>query len=158
MRWREDAAHWLNQRGSDQWNNAGLNQDAFRHRVTKSIHDGDTWIAEDDDGTPLGTIAVDSTPDPGLWSPDELRRAYVIHRMITVRSASGRGIGTLMLDHADTLARADGRTALILDAWTSNRDLHAYYESQGFRQVRTVTDHYTPSATLFERAVPPTSE
>ncbi len=73
--------------------------------------------------------------------------------MITDRSASGRGVGKMMLDHAETPARRDGRETLILDAWTSNPDLHAYYESQGFRQVRTVTDHYTPSATLFERSV-----
>ncbi len=58
-----------------------------------------------------------------------------------------------MLDHAENLARRDGRKMFILDAWTSNPDLHAYYESQEFRQVRTVTDHYTPSATLFERPV-----
>jgi GNAT superfamily N-acetyltransferase len=154
LRWREDAAHWLHQRGSDQWSDAGLSRDAFIHRVTESIHDGDTWIAEDDGGTPLGTIAVDSNPDPGLWTPEELSRAYVIHRMITDRSTSGRGVGKLMLDHAETLARRDGREALILDAWTSNPDLHAYYESQEFRKVRTVPDHHTPSATLFERAVP----
>jgi hypothetical protein len=40
-----------------------------------------------------------------------------------------------------------------LDAWTTNRGLHAYYESQGFRHVRTVPNHHTPSATLFERRV-----
>jgi GNAT superfamily N-acetyltransferase len=154
LRWREDAAHWLHQRGSDQWSDVGLSRDAFAKRVTESIHNGTTWIAEDDDGTPVGTIAVDSAPDPGLWTPEELRSAYVIHRMITDRSASGRGIGKLMLNHAETLARRDGREVLILDAWTSNPDLHAYYESQGFRRIRTVADHHTPSATLFVRSVP----
>lgn len=155
LRWREDAAVWLHRRGSDQWSDAGLTRDAFIHRVTDSIQAGATWIAEDDDGTPLGTIAVDSTSDPGLWRPEELERAYVLHRMITDRSvAAGRGVGALMLDHADRLARRAGRTMLILDAWTSNPNLHAYYESQGFRCVRTVPGHYTPSATLFERPVP----
>lgn len=105
LRWREEAAHWLHQRGSDQWSDAGLTRNAF------------------------------------------------IHRMITGRSAAGRGVGKLMLDHAENLARRDGRKMFILDAWTSNPDLHAYYESQEFRQVRTVTDHYTSSATLFERPV-----
>ena len=155
LQWREEAAAWLHKRGSDQWSDAGLTRYAFVRRVTESIQAGNTWIVDDDDGTPLGTIAVDSTSDPGLWSPEELERAYVIHRMITDRSAAGRGVGKLMLDHAESLARRDGRRVLILDAWTSNADLHAYYESQGFRYVRTVFGHYTPSATLFERPVAP---
>ncbi len=64
LRWREDAAPRLRQRGSDQWSDAGLSRGAFIHRVTESTHAGDTWIAEDENGAPLGTIAVDSTPDP----------------------------------------------------------------------------------------------
>jgi GNAT superfamily N-acetyltransferase len=153
LRWREDTAAWLSRRGSDQWNDTGLSRESFTRRVTESVKAGTTWIAESDDGTPLGTIAVDSTSDRGLWTAEELEQAYVIHRMIVDRSAAGRGVGALMLDHAELLARRDGRVRLILDAWTSNRDLHAYYESQGFHFVRTVPDHHTPSATLFERPV-----
>jgi GNAT superfamily N-acetyltransferase len=153
LRWRTEAADWLRRLGSDQWSDSGLSRDAFIDRVTDSIRTGETWIAEDDDGTPLGTIAVDLNPDPGLWSEEELEVAFVIHRMITDRSAVGRGVGAHLLDHAEYLARRAGRRMLVLDAWSSNRGLHAYYESQGFRQVRTVSDHYTPSATLFERPV-----
>lgn len=153
LQWREDAAAWLRERGSDQWSDAGLTREAFAQRVEDSIRTGNTWIAEEDSGTPLGTIAVDTVSDPGLWAPDELERSYVIHRMITARSAMGRGVGSALLDHAARLARQGGRTRLILDAWTSNRDLHAYYKSQGFRHVRTVPNHHTPSATLFERVV-----
>ena len=153
LRWRAEAAVWLHEQGSDQWSDSGLSRDAFIDRVTDSIGTGETWIAEDDDGTPLGTIAVDSRPDPGLWSEEELESAFVVHRMITDRSAVGRGVGTRLLDHAEHLARGAGRKRLILDAWTTNRGLHAYYESQGFRHVRTVPDHHTPSATLFERPV-----
>lgn len=153
LRWRTEAAAWLNGQGSDQWSESGLSRDAFIDRVTDSIRTGETWIAEDDDGTALGTIAVDLNSDAGLWAEEELESAFVVHRMITDRSAVGRGVGARLLDHAEDLARQAGRKMLILDAWTSNSGLHAYYESQGFRQVRTVPDHYTPSATLFERPV-----
>jgi GNAT superfamily N-acetyltransferase len=158
LRWRAEAAAWLYKRGSDQWSDSGLSRDAFIDRVTGSIRAGETWIAEDDDGTPLGTIAVDLSPDPGLWSEEELEIAFVVHRMITDRSAVGRGVGTRLLDHAEHLARRAGRKMLILDAWSTNHGLHAYYESQGFRHVRTVPDHHTPSATLFERPVTETSQ
>jgi GNAT superfamily N-acetyltransferase len=153
LRWRTEAAAWLRKRGSDQWSDLGLSRDAFIDRVTDSIKAGETWIAEDDDGTSLGTIAVDLSPDPGLWSEEELESAFVVHRMITDRSAVGRGVGARLLDHAEHLARRAGRKRLILDAWSTNRGLHAYYESQGFRHVRTVRDHHTPSATLFERSM-----
>ena len=153
LRWRQEAAAWLRTRGSDQWNDSGLSRNAFVDRVKTSIESGETWIAEDDDGTPLGTIAVDSISDPGLWTDDELATAFVVHRMITDRSATGRGVGAKLLEHAECLARRAGRKMLILDAWNTNRDLHAYYQSQGFRHVRTVTDHHTPSATLFARPV-----
>jgi GNAT superfamily N-acetyltransferase len=154
LRWRTEAAAWLHKRGSDQWSDSGLSRDAFIDRVTDSIRAGETWIAEGEDGTPLGTIAVDSNPDSGLWSEEELKISFVVHRMITDRSAVGRGVGTRLLDHAEHLARRAGRKMLILDAWNTNRGLHAYYESQGFRHVRTVPGHHTPSATLFERPVP----
>lgn len=153
LRWRQEAASWLATIGSDQWSDAGLPQDAFAQRVSDSIDASETWLAEDDDSTPLGTIAIDSTTDPGLWSTDELRNTYVIHRMVIDRAATGRGVGAKLIDHAVHLAQRDGRTRLVLDAWTSNEGLHRYYRSQGFRHVRTVPGHSTPSATLFEREV-----
>jgi GNAT superfamily N-acetyltransferase len=153
VRWREERATWLREQGSDQWNDAGLTRDAFVMRVTQSIADGETWMVVNDDDSSLGTIAIDTEADPGLWSQAELSSAYVLHRMISDKSSSGTGIGDAMLEHAEQLARTDGKTRLILDAWTSNEQLHAYYERKGFRYVRTVSGHSTPSATLFERSV-----
>ncbi|MGH3771582.1 MAG: GNAT family N-acetyltransferase [Pseudonocardiaceae bacterium] len=77
----------------------------------------------------------------------------MIHRMIIDRRAAGRDIGSILIDHAVHLARRNGRARLILDAWTTNEGLHRYYLAQGFRHVRTVPGHWTPSATLFEREV-----
>jgi GNAT superfamily N-acetyltransferase len=153
MRWRQEAATWLATIGSDQWSDAGLTRDSFQRRVNDSIKSGETWIAEDDDGTPLGTIAIDSTADAGLWKPEELHDAYVIHRMIIDRKVAGRDIGSALIDHAVHLAQRHGRARLILDAWTTNEGLHHYYHTQGFRHIRTVPHHQTPSATLFEREI-----
>ncbi|MGH3939720.1 MAG: GNAT family N-acetyltransferase [Pseudonocardiaceae bacterium] len=83
----------------------------------------------------------------------ELSRVYIIHRMIIDRSATRRGVGAMLLDHAERLARRDGHQMLILDAWMSNTSLHAYYEYQGFRHVRTVLGHSAPSAAVFARPV-----
>jgi len=150
QRWRQERVEWLRCRGSDQWSESGLTGDDFAHRVAESIAARGTWILERN-GIPVGTIAVDTMSDPGLWSPAELDGAYVLHRMIVPTAAAGTGVGDALLAHADALARARGKKRLILDAWTSNAKLHAYYEKRGFRRVRTVENHWTPSAALFER-------
>lgn len=156
LRWRRDAAAWLSTLGTDQWSDEHYT-DLFDQRVTQSIAHGQTWIAEDHTSTPLGTIAIaiaiDEHPDPDLWTPDELHDAYVLHRMIVDRAATGRGIGATLLDHAEHLARQAGLTKLLLDAWTSNTRLHDYYLAHGFHHIRTVADHITPSAALFARPV-----
>lgn len=153
IRWRQEAAEWLAARGSDQWSDVGLGQDAFRQRVASSIAAGETWMAIDADGNPLGTIAIDKWSDADLWSEDELHDAVIVHRMITAPGHGGRGVGDLLLDHAVDIARSEGRMFVRLDAWTTNQGLHRYYRSRGFRHVRTIPGHVSPSAALFERPV-----
>jgi GNAT superfamily N-acetyltransferase len=153
LRWRQDAANWLSTIGSDQWNDAGLTADSFADRVAKSIHEGGTWIAEDDDGNPVGTIAIDCrADDTGLWTDDELQSSVMVHRMIVDIGARGKGIGAEMLRHAAVMARQLNKSQLALDAWSSNTGLHDYYVHQGFRHLRTVEGHYNPSSALFVKA------
>jgi len=155
VRLRREAAQWLASRGSDQWAGAGrgIDTEEFARRVRQSISAGETWIAEDDRGRVLGTIAIDRRTNPGLWTETELRDSLIIHRMIKDLQAPD-GVGGLLLDHADRVARNKGAKWLRLDAWTTNVDLHRYYRSQGFEHVRTVEGHHTASAALFARPVP----
>lgn len=149
--WRQQAATWLAATGSDQWSSAGLDDDTFRRRVTQSIAAGETWMAVGDDGSPLGTIALDQWADEGLWSADTLQKSLVIHRMIIDRAMVGHQIGQAMLDHADRHAAAQGMSWLILDAWTTNTRLHQYYQDNGFEHVGTRPEY--PSGALFQRPV-----
>ena len=153
VRWRKEAADWIGDRGSDQWSNAGLDDSAFRERVSESIAAGETWMAVDRDGHPHGTIAIDDKSDPGLWSTEELDSAVIVHRMIVPRFAAGRNVGAALLAQAERVAEERERRFIRLDAWTTNTALHSYYQRVGFRHVRTVNDHHTPSAALFERRV-----
>lgn len=151
--WRAEAAKWIAERGFDQWSEAGLDDTEFRRRVAASIEAGETWMAIHRDH-PVGTIAIDDDADPGLWSEEERAHAVIAHRMIVPRCAAGLGVGALLLDQAERVAQQRERTYVRLDAWTSNNDLHAYYQRAGFHHVRTVQAHHTPSAALFERKVP----
>jgi GNAT superfamily N-acetyltransferase len=149
---RRERAAWLADLGSDQWS-VGLTEQGFQQRVQNSIRAGQTWMAVAKDSRVLGTIAIDQWTNPGLWSPTELADAAIVHRMITARFAAGQGIGEALLAHADRIAIEAGRRWVRLDAWTSNHDLHHYYEHAGFRHVRTVTGHPSRSTALFEREV-----
>lgn len=152
--WRQEAARWLATKGTDQWSNAGITQCEFENRVHESVAEGGTWIAETDNQVPVGTVAVDEhEDDPGLWPIELLRESFVVHRMIVPRPAAGQGIGTLLLEHAESLARAAGKRWLLLDAWTTNHELHEYYRSQGFTHFKNVAEHSTPSAALFMRRI-----
>ena len=148
---RREAALWLAEQGSDQWRLPYPSAEGMTERITASIRAGETWIVEEA-GHLLATITVNDSTDEGLWTSDEIRTALFAHRMILDRSiAAGRGIGSEMLDYAGELAERRGREWLRLDCWTTNRQLHNYYLSQGFEHVRTVQGHYSGSAACFQR-------
>lgn len=148
--WRMERSRWLAGQGSDQWGSAGLAADSFASRVRASVEEGETWIAEHGN-EPVGTIAVDRWTDAGLWTDSEIADALFIHRLIAPLSSKGLDVGTALIDHAEDLAISAGRRWLRLDAWTSNRQLHNFWSSHGFRHVRTVPG--TPSGALFQRPV-----
>lgn len=152
VRWRQEAAQWLSDLGSDQWSDVGLSDESFLARVQKSIRDGETWMANYGN-RPVGTIAIDEWTDDGLWTPAEVSDAMFVHRMIIDRDFAGQGIGAALLNQAEQIAASKGKEWIRLDAWTSNMELHRYYESRNFQHVRTVEDHPSPSAALFARPV-----
>ncbi|WP_084523084.1 GNAT family N-acetyltransferase [Nocardia inohanensis] len=152
-RFRLQRTHWLAARGSDQWTRAGrgLPIELFARAVTRSVRDGETWIAEVN-GEPAGTITVNDRADQGLWSPAELADAVIVHFMIVDLRFAGNRIGQTLLAHAGAVAREKHRDWVRLDAWTTNTALHEYYRRAGFRLARIAGPDATgPSTALFER-------
>ncbi|ATL65764.1 GNAT family N-acetyltransferase [Nocardia terpenica] len=144
---------WLAARGSDQWTRQarGLPIDIFARAVGRSVRAGETWVAEVG-GESAGTITVNDRADQGLWSPDELADAVIVHYMIVDLGFTGCGVGGRLLAHAGAVARARHRTWVRLDAWTANTELHDYYRRAGFRLARMAgPDAPGPSGALFER-------
>jgi GNAT superfamily N-acetyltransferase len=62
----------------------------------------------------------------------------------------GRGIGRLLLDEADTVARAFPAQAIRLDAYDAAAGAGAFYAKCGYREVGRVTYRGTPLV-YFER-------
>ncbi|MFI6870163.1 GNAT family N-acetyltransferase [Nocardia sp. NPDC050406] len=152
-RFRLQRTTWLAARGSDQWTRQGrgLPIEIFARSVAQAIGNGETWMAEVD-GEPAGTITVNDRADEGLWSPGELADAVIVHFAIVDLRFAGQRVGQALLAHAGSVAREKHRGWVRLDAWTTNKDLHAYYGRAGFRLVRIAGPEATgPSRALFER-------
>jgi GNAT superfamily N-acetyltransferase len=121
---------------------------------------GKTWIVWDG-ATAAATITID-TEEPldlneqPVWPEDKRHQpALYVRRVIVRRRYAGDGLGAALLDWAADIAKNDQEVSLIrIDVWTTNTELHAYYESQDFvrcmgRNPRDLTDY--PSQALFER-------
>ncbi|HVJ43518.1 MAG TPA: GNAT family N-acetyltransferase [Dongiaceae bacterium] len=79
--------------------------------------------------TPLGFIHLEPAPDPLLNVP-----AGYVSMVAVATGAEGCGIGHLLIQAAEAWAREQGFTCLSLDAFASNQNARAFYESQGFHE------------------------
>lgn len=154
VRLRREAIAWLQAQGQDQWSTDWPDTDTMVAGFERDLREGSTWFALDDVGGVLAVITTNRRTHSGLWTPQEESTALFVHRLTLTRAAAGRGIGARLLDFAGEQAEQAGLPWLRLDAWTTNSRLHDYYRGQGFRLVRIVANHYTPSAACFERPAP----
>lgn len=152
IRLRREAAAWLRSQGQDQWSTDFPDTETMIAGFERDLQEGTTWLALDDDANEtFAAVTINRRTHPGLWSPEEEATTLFVHRLTLVRAAAGHGIGSRLLDFAGEQAEQAGLPWLRLDAWTTNERLHRYYQRQGFRLVRIVPDHFTPSAACFER-------
>jgi GNAT superfamily N-acetyltransferase len=75
-----------------------------------------------------------------------------VRRLVVSRDHAGRRLGTTLLDWAGLTAREDYRSEWIrVDVWRSNKELHDYYEDQGFTSCGVCPDLAYPSGALFQK-------
>lgn len=158
-----EAATWLRtSKPTDQWAKPWPDQAGQQERMLSDLLKGKTWLLWDG-SIAAATITVDTEEPVDLnerpvWPPHKRGEpALYIRRVIVGRRYAGRGLGAALLDWAADTAGRDYDAALIrIDVWTTNTELHAYYESQRFtrregRDPRELTNY--PSQALFERDV-----
>lgn len=156
-----EAAEWLRtSKNTDQWANPWPDRVRQRERMLNDLLEGKTWLAWDG-GTAAATITVDTGEPVDLnqqpvWPEHErYRPALYVRRIVVARSYAGCGLGAALLDWAADVAKRDHGAALIrIDAWTTNLELHAYYEEQRFTRLRGRDPSELagyPSQALFER-------
>lgn len=91
--------------------------------------DTELFVAEDDDGTPLGFIHLTSTPD--YYSS---RDAGHIADVVVGAAAGGRGVGTALIAYAEQWARDRGFERLTLNVFSANRRARELYTRLGFQE------------------------
>jgi GNAT superfamily N-acetyltransferase len=88
----------------------------------------------------IGCVTVDAHADPlwqGLaWSADGAPFAAV-HRLMIHPARQGRGLSKLLMAHAESLARAEGRRSIRLDTFSANPVALALYEKLDYRPTGT---------------------
>lgn len=98
------------------------------------------------DGDLVGTVQVLLA-----FPPNQPHRGEIA-KMLVHRKARNRGIGQLLMEHAENAARAAGKTLLVLD--TANGAAARLYERQGWVRVGEIPNFAlypdgTPCATVF---------
>jgi len=158
-----EAADWLRtSKRTDQWARPWPSWVVQRERMLNDLIKGKTWIVRDGPAA-AATITIDGEEPLGLsdqpiW-PAHKRRvpAMYVRRVVVSRRYAHIGLGAGLLDWAAEMAGRHYEAAFIrVDVWTTNLDLHAYYEGQGFtrsegRDPRELGGY--PSQALFERDV-----
>jgi len=91
-------------------------------------------------GEPVGFLKLNLEPP----AQKHVETAFVppansleLERIYFVKAATGKGIGTAVLQQLDAYARQLGRRAIWLKAMDSSREAIAFYERNGYVQVGT---------------------
>lgn len=129
VRLRDDAARWMNARGTTgQWQPGELGEDHFR----RVMRDGEVWLAE------IGGRTVGAWElwwsDPDAWGPQPPTAGYV-HRLMTDHARVPAGTGRTLLLAAERRVAETGRTLSRLDCLAGNDRLTGYYVKAGYQVV-----------------------
>jgi len=139
-----NAAEWLQAKGIDQWNPAHFSLDG----ADAAIRDSEVWLAELGD-EPAGTYLLAWT-DPFIWGELDNGDSGYIHKLAVRRDLKGRGLGLLLLRHAEEQIAGRGKRFIRLDCMAGNERLNRYYLDAGYAFVRRY-DGNGWSANLYEK-------
>ncbi|MEU1104903.1 GNAT family N-acetyltransferase [Streptomyces tibetensis] len=149
---RTEAEEWLRTKGTDQWSDPETGEKAIT-KWRASIDEGRAWVVVDERDEVLATVSRGPV-DRDFWrDADRPESALYLYKLIVAREASGRNLGTRVIDWMCRLAALEGRTWVRIDTWRTNTGLHTYYERLGFKHVRTEAPAHRRSGWLAQRPV-----
>jgi GNAT superfamily N-acetyltransferase len=151
LRLIQEAANWLRVKDTDQWARPWPDQVGLDSRISSALRQSTTWICWDGI-IPAATITADLQQDPYWSEANPAEAAVYIHRLVVSRKYAGQGLGSALLDWAGLAARRESEARWIrLSAWTTNQNLHEYYQRQGFAFIGFHPDPDYPSRARFQK-------
>ncbi|MBB3067694.1 5,10-methylene-tetrahydrofolate dehydrogenase/methenyl tetrahydrofolate cyclohydrolase/GNAT superfamily N-acetyltransferase [Paenibacillus baekrokdamisoli] len=122
------SAQWLQSKGINQWD-----PDFFRiEQIHESFQDGSEIYIARLNGELVGTLQI-WWSDPEVWEALDDQESGYIHRFAVSRNHGGLGIGSLLLDWAETYIRSKGKHQVRLDCMATNERLNQYYLDNGYQ-------------------------
>ncbi|MFG2299671.1 GNAT family N-acetyltransferase [Actinacidiphila glaucinigra] len=147
---RAEAEGWLRTKGTDQWSDPETGERAIA-KWRASIDEGRAWVVVGEHDRVLATVSRGPV-DRDFWTDsDRPESGLYLYKLIVAREASGRHLGTRVIDWMSRLAALEGRNWVRIDTWRTNTGLHAYYERLGFQHVRTEAPSHRRSGWLAQR-------
>jgi GNAT superfamily N-acetyltransferase len=142
----DERVAWLVEQGrTGQWGTTPFSEvPHWCELIASRVTGGDSWVAEDD-GVLVGAITLGSKPPLYVEAVDE-PEVYV-SGLISAPGPAGRGVGAVLWQQAEAVARERGAALLRLDCYDGDEDdkLVRYYESRGFAYVRPLVVHFLES-------------
>lgn len=120
----------LRKNGVDQWDRFYPN----RWVIGNDLKKGHLYAIFNEEAC-LGVVVVNevqSAKYKGIPWRDTKGRPAVIHRLAVHPESQGKGMGKLLLEHAETLAKSKGYTSIRLDAYMANSSAIRMYERAGY--------------------------
>lgn len=137
----EDGKRSIARLGIDQWQHGYPNLDSVR----QDMEMGACYVAVDQDGELLGTLALHRGVDPEYcqaqvpWLTDnpstEPVPYAVIHRSATAANALNRGVMGFMFDQAAQIARAEGKQSIRIDTHPGNKAMRGLLAKHGYTEI-----------------------
>ncbi|MEO8152080.1 MAG: GNAT family N-acetyltransferase [Rhizobacter sp.] len=99
---------------------------AFWQKVAREVRDGERvlLVARDEGGQIIGTVQL------ALSQPENQPHRADLNKLLVHRRGRERGVGAALMQAAEDLARAEGKTLLVLD--TASDAAERLYQRQGW--------------------------
>jgi len=116
--------------GNQQWTSAYPGEAVF----SRDVERGELWVAETDAGAILGVAAIttDQQPEYADAGLDIRETAIVVHRLAVDPAQRGARIATMLMRHAEAIARERGILILRLDTNTQNFAAQRFFVKLGY--------------------------
>ncbi|MGB8706031.1 MAG: GNAT family N-acetyltransferase [Gillisia sp.] len=133
----ESCALAMQQKNIFQWNEHYPSLEILREDIQKKelyVFEQNSSIA----GIMVLTALKDKEYEEVTWLTPKNSKNLYVHRLATSPKIWGKGIGTKLMDFAETFARRKKYNSIRLDTFSQNKRNQRFYEARGYRKLEDI--------------------